>query len=203
MTDDTRTRLVRTARALIHGSSFAEVGIGDLCREAGVHRGSLYHFFPSKEAVGLAVIDANWELLKAVLDESFGSQSPPLERIDAFVGGFAGMLTAARDRMGAVPGCPVGNLALELAGRPGDASRRIAEILTAWQRYFRDAVAEAALLGHVPAETDPDAAALRALAYLQGITLMAKAYDSPALVAEARAAIRALIQAASTPDPTP
>ncbi|MEU3251475.1 TetR/AcrR family transcriptional regulator [Streptomyces sp. NPDC006997] len=198
MTNDTRTRLVRTARALIHGSSFAEVGIGDLCREAGVHRGSLYHFFPSKEAVGLAVLDANWELLKALLDEAFDSEAPPLERIDAFVGGFAGMLTAARDQMGAVPGCPIGNLALELSGRPGEASARIAEILTAWQRYFRDAVAEAVLEGHVPAEVDPDAAALRALSYLQGVTLMAKAYDRPTLVAESRTTIRTLVQA-----PTP
>ncbi|WP_149549525.1 TetR/AcrR family transcriptional regulator [Streptomyces marokkonensis] len=198
MTDDTRTRLVRTARALIHGSSFAEVGIADLCREAGVHRGSMYHFFPSKEAVGLAVIDANWELLKALLEESFDTEAPPLERIDAFIGGFAGMLTAARGRMGAVPGCPIGNLALELSGRPGEASARIAEILTAWQRYFRDAVAEAVLGGHIPAGVDPDTAALRALAYLQGITLMAKAYDRPTLVAEARTAIRTLIQ---TPTP--
>ncbi|MFG2310819.1 TetR/AcrR family transcriptional regulator [Streptomyces sp. NPDC048566] len=194
MADDTRTRLVRTARALIHGSSYADVGIGDLCREAGVHRGSLYHFFPSKEAVGLAVLDANWELLEVLLDESFGDELPPLERIDAFIGGFAGMLTAARDLTGAVPGCPVGNLALELSGRPGAASARIAEILTAWQRYFRDAVAEAALRGHLPAGVDPDVAALRALAYLQGITLMAKAYDRPSLVVEATAAVRTLIQ---------
>ncbi|MQS05922.1 TetR/AcrR family transcriptional regulator, partial [Streptomyces alkaliphilus] len=150
MTDDTRTRLVETARALIHGSSFAEVGISDLCREAGVHRGSLYHFFPSKDAVGLAVVDANWELLKALLDESFDSEAPPLERINAFIDGFAGMLTAARDRMGSVPGCPLGNLALELSGRSADASRRIAEILTAWQRYFRDAIGEAAAQGSHP-----------------------------------------------------
>ncbi|WP_435057103.1 TetR/AcrR family transcriptional regulator [Streptomyces sp. bgisy060] len=198
MTDDTRTRLVRTARALIHGSSFADVGIGDLCREAGVHRGSLYHFFPSKDAVGLAVIDANWELLKAVLDEAFDEATPPLTRIDAFVTGFAGMLTAARDAMGSTPGCPIGNLALELAGHPGGAGSRITEILNSWQRYFRDAVAEAGLRGDVPAGVDPDAAALRALAYLQGITLMAKAYDRPTLVAEARTAIRPLIE---TPTP--
>ncbi|MFZ4179108.1 TetR/AcrR family transcriptional regulator [Streptomyces griseoincarnatus] len=198
MTDDTRTRLVRTARALIHGSSFAEVGIGDLCREAGVHRGSLYHFFPSKEAVGLAVLDANWELLKALLDEAFGSEAPPLERIDDFVAGFAGMLTAARGGMGAVPGCPIGNLALELSGRPGEASVRITEILTAWQRYFRDAIAEAVAKEHVPPTVDPAAAALRALSYLQGVTLMAKAYDRPGLVAEARTAIRALILTPTT-----
>ncbi|MET9134563.1 TetR/AcrR family transcriptional regulator [Streptomyces antibioticus] len=198
MTDDTRTRLVRTARALIHGSSFAEVGIGDLCREAGVHRGSLYHFFPSKEAVGLAVLDANWELLQALLDEAFDNEAPPLERIDDFVAGFAGMLTAARSRTGAVPGCPIGNLALELSGRPGEASVRIAEILTAWRRYFRDAIAEAVRREHVPPTVDPDAAALRALSYLQGVTLMAKAYDRPALVTESRTAIRALIQTPTT-----
>ncbi|KES05006.1 hypothetical protein BU52_22560 [Streptomyces toyocaensis] len=64
--------------------------------------------------------------------------------------------------MGAVPGSPTGNLALELAGRRGEASVRTAQVLTAWQRYFRDAVAEAVLGGHVPAGVDPGTAALRA-----------------------------------------
>ncbi|WP_374198608.1 TetR family transcriptional regulator C-terminal domain-containing protein [Streptomyces sp. ISL-111] len=72
------------------------------------------------------------------------------------------------------------------------------EILTAWQRYFRDAIAEAVLQERVPAGVDPDAAALRALSYLQGVTLMAKAYDRPALVAEAGTAIRALIETPAT-----
>ncbi|WP_151898106.1 TetR/AcrR family transcriptional regulator [Streptomyces sp. C8S0] len=194
MADDTRTRLVQTARALIHGSSYAEVGVGDLCREAGVHRGSLYHFFPSKEAVGLAVIDANWEVLKAVLDEAFGSEAPPLERIDAFLDGFTGMLTAARERMGTVPGCAIGNLALELSGQPGGPAPdrrhpdRLGALLPRRRRGSRAP-------GHVPAGVDADVAAVRALAYLQGITLMAKAYDRPALVAEAKTAVRALIGA--------
>ncbi|MFG1846390.1 TetR/AcrR family transcriptional regulator [Micromonospora carbonacea] len=46
-------------------ASLAEVSIEDVCRAAGVHKGSLY-FFPSKEALGEAVVDRNWDMMHAV-----------------------------------------------------------------------------------------------------------------------------------------
>ena len=33
------------------------VGVDEICRPAGVHKGSFYHFFPSKQALVLAVLD--------------------------------------------------------------------------------------------------------------------------------------------------
>ena len=32
------------------------VGVDEICRQAGVHKGSFYHFFPSKQALILAVL---------------------------------------------------------------------------------------------------------------------------------------------------
>lgn len=196
MAGDTKERLVRVARDLIHGASFSEVSVEDICKEAGVHRGSLYHFFPSKEHLGLAVLDANWAMMQALLDEAFDAEAPPLERIDRFVRGFGGMIALMRERMGSTPDCPVGGLSTELAARGEEARAHTARILDAWAAYFSGAVREAQARGEVVLSADPHETALRIMAHLQGTALLAKAYDRPELVEHARDGVRALLVAA-------
>ncbi|WFE28051.1 TetR/AcrR family transcriptional regulator [Solwaraspora sp. WMMD791] len=192
MASDTRQRLVTVARELVHRSSYAAVSIEDVCSTAGVHRGSLYHFFPSKEALGLAVVDANWVLMDAMLAEAFRDDVAPLARIDRFVHAFGSLLATTREQMGATPGCPLGNLAAELAGH-GEAGQRLTGILDAWTRYFTAAIDEARRHGDLSRATDPGEAALRVLAYLQGVALLAKAYDRPGLVDQMRSGVRMLL----------
>ncbi|SCL21638.1 transcriptional regulator, TetR family [Micromonospora nigra] len=195
MPSDTRDRLVRVARDLIHGSSYAEVSVEDICAAADVRRGSLYHFFASKEALGLAVLEANWAMMRALLDEAFDAEIPPLDRIDRFVAGFAAMMARARNEMPTTPGCPLGNLTAELSTADAATRTRITEILDSWARYFSDAVREAQVRGDLPGAIDPRTAALGILAHLQGMALLAKAYDQPRLVEQSRAAVRALLGA--------
>ncbi|MDE3722186.1 TetR/AcrR family transcriptional regulator [Nocardiopsis sp. N85] len=193
MAGDTRERLVRVARDLIHGSSFAQVSVEDICKEAGVHRGSLYHFFPSKERLGLAVLDANWAMMAALLDEAFGAEAPPLERIDRFVRGFGGMIALMRERTGSTPECPIGGLSAELSAKGDEPRAHATRILDAWAAYFSDAIREAEARGEVDPTVDPHETALRILAYLQGTALLAKAYDRPEIVEHARDGVRALL----------
>lgn len=193
MARDTRGRLLQTARDLVHGASLAEVSIEDICAGAGVHRGSLYHFFPSKEALGLAVLDVNWAMMRAVLDEAFQAEAEPLARIDLFIDGFSRMLGLMRQKMGTTPGCPLGDLAAELSAQPGPGRDRAQAVLEAWAGYFTDAVRDAQARGQLDRGADPHATALRVLAYLQGMALLAKVYDQPGFVASAREGVRALI----------
>jgi TetR/AcrR family transcriptional repressor of nem operon len=173
----------------------AQVSIDDVCRAAGVHKGSLYHFFPSKEALAAAVLERNWTMMQAVLEEAFASDVPPLARVDRFVDAFSRMLTLMREKMGTTPGCPLGGLAGELAGH-GDAPREhVARILHAWARYFAEAVSEAKGRGEVPPEVEPTVAADRLLAHLQGLAFLAKVHDDPTLVLRARSELPMLLQA--------
>jgi TetR/AcrR family transcriptional repressor of nem operon len=198
MATDTRERLVRVARELIHSSTFADVSVEDICAEAGVHRGSLYHFFPSKEALGLAVLEANWAMMTALLDEAFSADVAPLERIDRFLRSFGGMLAAARLQIGATPGCPLGNLAAELSAQQGQARTSIASIFDAWARRLADTIQEAQLRGEVDPAVAAEDAALRVLAYVQGLALLAKAYDRPDLIEQAPAGVRLLLQSTTS-----
>ncbi|WP_265521366.1 TetR/AcrR family transcriptional regulator [Oerskovia flava] len=195
MARDTRERIVRVARELVHGSSFAQVSVEDVCQAAGVHKGSFYHFFGSKDALGLTLLDTNWLLVRAMLDEAFDAPAPPLQRIDAFVQGFCGMLVLVAERTGTMPGCPVGPLAAELAPHGDDARTRAAEVLDAWSGYFADAVREGQARGDLARGLDPAEVGRQVLGYLQGMALLAQVDGGAGLADRSRSGVRALLGA--------
>ena len=53
----TRAKLLRAARVLFARSGYANVGTEEIVRRAGVTRGALYHQFPSKEDLFVAVYE--------------------------------------------------------------------------------------------------------------------------------------------------
>ncbi|GAA1408619.1 TetR/AcrR family transcriptional regulator [Catellatospora coxensis] len=193
MARDTRDRIVAVARDLVHGTSLAQVSTDDVCRAAGVHKGSLYHFFPSKDALGAAVFELNWTMMSAVLVQAFADDVGPLARIDRFLDSFAAMLAMMREKTGSTPGCPLGGLAAELAAHGEDARAHVTRVLDAWKRYFADAISEAKGRGEVDPKIDSGAAATRLLAHLQGLALLAQAYDDPRLLLHAKADLRMLL----------
>lgn len=46
---ETKYRIMNTALELIWRSSYDAVGVGEICRQAKVNKGSFYHFFPPKK----------------------------------------------------------------------------------------------------------------------------------------------------------
>jgi len=54
---ETRDRVVRAARDLMLTHSYLGLNLQELADEVGIRKASLYHHFPSKQAVGVAVIE--------------------------------------------------------------------------------------------------------------------------------------------------
>ena len=55
---DVRQHIIDTALPIILGKGFSAVGLSELLSEAGVPKGSFYHYFKSKEAFGEALLDS-------------------------------------------------------------------------------------------------------------------------------------------------
>jgi len=53
---DTKAHILATGRRLTAKSGYAGVGLNELLKEAGVPKGSFYHYFASKEAYGIALL---------------------------------------------------------------------------------------------------------------------------------------------------
>src|ERR1700682_6696139 len=106
---DTRDRLIETARNLFLQNGYGNTGIAQILKVADVGSGSLYHFFPTKEDLLIAVLQKYKALLAPmVIQPVFDRIQDPIERIFGVLDGYRQMLAVT----GFAMGCPVRNLAL-------------------------------------------------------------------------------------------
>jgi AcrR family transcriptional regulator len=104
--DERRDQLVRMGVQLLGSRPYEQMSIGDLARAAGISKGLLYHYFPTKSDFVVAV-------LRQARDDLERRMAPdpslrPAERLDASIAAFlsyveehaAGYLAMARARGG-------------------------------------------------------------------------------------------------------
>ncbi len=179
---DTYTRILEAARDLIYASSYADVGVQAICEKAEVKKGSFYHFFPSKQELTLAVIDNYYEGLKdSILREAFSASLSPAERFQKLF-----ELTIARQELihqqtGHVLGCPFGNLATELATSDEAIRCKIEGLFGRLQELMRETLVEAVAREKIE-DLDIDATAEGMFAYFEGVMLLAKTKNDPAVL---------------------
>lgn len=83
---DARIRLLEAARDMIRTKGFAATSVGDLCEAAAVTKGSFFHHFESKEALGVAAARHWAETTTAFFAGApYHAAADPLERVLAYV----------------------------------------------------------------------------------------------------------------------
>jgi len=84
----TRSKLVRAARGLFAREGYAAVGTQQIARTAGVTRGALYHQYPSKEDLFLAVYEQVEQELTQRVAGGLDDLSSPFAAIGEGIGAF-------------------------------------------------------------------------------------------------------------------
>ena len=180
---DAAERLVTAMAALVYRRGYLAVGVDDICKEAGVKKGSFYHFFASKRDLMLAAIDRQGQMGKEVLvDAAFAGDSPPLKRIERLLETASRLEASNKTRGGHVLGCPFGNLAAEVGGSEPVLTKRVDESLRRFSESIRDALHDAKRRGDVPRSLDVGKTTDAILAYFEGVMLLAKMRNDPSLI---------------------
>ncbi len=178
-----RDRLLTAAADLVHAYSYRAVGVQAICDRAGVKKGSFYHFFPSKQALILAVLEENWEsFTRDVLDPIFGGGAPPNERIAALFEFAFASHTEIKRQTGHVRGCPFGSLAAEASTLEEPLRARLLRVFEDWTAYLRDALSDAQASGALRDGIDVDATAWGLLSCLQGLLLISKTANDTSII---------------------
>ena len=178
-TVDSKARLINSAITLMYERGYTAVGVKEICDHANVNKGSFYYFFPSKQDLALAALDTQWQLAKThLLNPVFSSDLPPLERLQQL---FCLAVQAQQSANLPMRGCFFGNLALELSTQDEVIRQKLQSIFEEWADCFHNTLTEAIELGQLP-EIDVERTAQAMLAYLEGVALLAKTNNNPALV---------------------
>lgn len=81
-TTDTRTLLLETALDLIWNSNYNSVGVNEICKQAGVTKGSFYHHFESKAELFCEATNHHWEKTRLDMDCILSPINSPLEQLE-------------------------------------------------------------------------------------------------------------------------
>lgn len=124
---------------------FAERGyqattIAEVAREAQANAGSLYYFFPTKQQLLLAILDAYREGIEPMLlTPAWSDVSDPIERVFALLRHYRSLLLDSD----CTYGCPIGSLALELHEPDPIVREKLGANFAAWttaiERCLQDA----------------------------------------------------------------
>src|SRR6185437_3325881 len=90
----TREKLIETATALFAARGYNATGMADILAAAGVHRGSLYHAFPAKQNLLLAVLERYRSGIgERLLAPAWAGIDDPIERVFALLARYRRFLT--------------------------------------------------------------------------------------------------------------
>lgn len=172
-TPNTRDRIVEAARELFFEQGYHATGIAQILKRAEAHSGSLYYFFPTKEDLLVAVLEKYKVMLNpAVIEPAFLRVQDPVERVFAVLQGYRILLEATNFRLG----CPIGNLALEIANAYPAPRALLVENFDNWCAALAGELRSS--LARLPEETDPEALATYILAVMEGAVMLARTYQS-------------------------
>lgn len=131
-----RTRLLDAAFAIIHRKGYQGLRIETLLTETGLTKGAFYHYFPSKRALGHAVID---EKIKHIIEDTWVTTlkdyPDPIEGIQKALETSADLY---QDKIRY--GCPLNNLAQEMSPIDESFRTRINNIFEVWAGAICDAL---------------------------------------------------------------
>src|SRR5436190_16697287 len=171
MTSATRDRLVHTAMKLFWEKGYGSTSVADVLQAAGANSGSLYHFFPGKQDLLLAVL----ELYRSgigpmLLAPAWEGVDDPIERIFALLARYRQSIVATDCSYG----CPIGSLALEIHEPDPPVRAALAANFDAWTGAVRDCLEAAG--DRLPPSVDRRELAELVLTVMEGGVMQARTF---------------------------
>ena len=117
-----KEEIVARGEDLFRLNGYSNTGLSDILTACGVSKGTFYNYFESKDAYLVATLDSYTDRMIRNMNQFMSDTgSSALDRLT----GFIGMMIGLNEQEGAVGGCLVNNMSLELAGVDADLARQI------------------------------------------------------------------------------
>ena len=168
---DTRSRIILAAMELFSAKGYSSTSVADILSRSQVNSGSLYHYFPGKQDVLIAVLHAYRDgIHPMLLAPAWESVADPIERVFALLDRYR-MLIVDSD---CEYGCPIGSLALEIHEPDPPVREALAANFRAWAVAVRECLIDAGQ--RLPTGTDVDALAEFTLTVMEGGVMLARTH---------------------------
>lgn len=150
---------------------YGSTSIADILSRSQVNSGSLYHVFPGKQDLLIAVLEAYRDGIgPMLLEPAWAGIADPVEKVFALLGRYRSLIVESECEYG----CPIGSLALELHEADPAVRRLLAENFDGWVGAVAGCLEQAR--GRFPPAADPRALAELALTVMEGGVMQARTH---------------------------
>lgn len=182
---DARTKIVMAAMELFWSKGYNSTSIADILSRTQLNSGSLYHVFPGKQDVLIAVLEAYRDgIHEQLLNPAWEGVDDPVERVFALLDRYRWLIVETE----CTYGCPIGSLALELHEADPAVRELLAVNFIGWTRAIEGCLEAAG--DRLPADLDRQAVAEFVLTTMEGGVMQARTHRDVAYFDRSVTALR-------------
>ncbi|HVC08535.1 MAG TPA: TetR family transcriptional regulator C-terminal domain-containing protein [Elusimicrobiota bacterium] len=185
-----RERVLAEAEHIIHLRGYHRTSMDEIAESCGMSKANLFHYYKSKEDLGLAVLDAK------ISDYQKRRVSPlcdcldPVSAVEQMFQNAAKLFRAN----GCKAGCFVANIALEMADVNDLFRKRAGLFFKEWAGRMAERLGAAQKSGFFDAALDPQAAAESVVSLYEGAVMLARTQRDSSIFARVGRAAASLLE---------
>lgn len=191
----TREDILASVIDTIHRKGLTATGLSELFSLSGASSGSFYNYFASKQALGHALIDFEWDKLKTNILEPAGEQcNTPIEQL-------FWMLDALEQKQSQEPfcgGCLLGNLIVDLVEQDTSFRDHLQQVFQQWENALAQRLVEGR--AQLQPDIEPNLLAEQIMTAIEGAMLMGRLHHDTQRLERGFDIARQLIRAAMKQD---
>lgn len=143
---DKRQHIIKLSAALMHSKGYENTKLSDILQAAEIGKGNFYHYFESKQELGLAVLDYIFSYWKyALLENILSADKDPDTKFNEMLV----WVVNQQKRNQSKCGCVFGNLAVEMSEHDEAFRRKVESVFDQWTdklaRVFAEMIGPAAV----------------------------------------------------------
>lgn len=167
--------LLKEAETLMRTRGYAAFSYADLSERVGIRKASIHHHFPTKEALGNALVDAYLEKFERALEQILADDTAAEKRLSRYA-----ELFIASTRDGMMPLC--GALSAEIFVLPVSLQARVRRFFEIHADWLQRVVKAGIRSGELRSDLDVRHAASLILSALEGASLVAWATKNAGII---------------------
>lgn len=169
--NDTRQHILEKTYESLRLNGFQGTRADKVIQELGITKGALYHYFPSKTALGYAIVDEVVEPMYTKMWLALATYAG--HPIDGIVANIQYLIDRCDDNEARL-GCPLNNLMQEMAPLDSGFQQKLEAIVAVQRTALAQALAQGQQKGIVRTDIDPSVIALFTISALEGSYSIAK-----------------------------
>lgn len=168
----TRQKLLNVSRQLMMRKGYNATTVDDVCKAAEVTKGAFFHYFKSKEALGVSVLEQYWEQRQQQFAKGDWIEAEsPLVQIKQFLTTVADVFVNDPDGCS----CLAGSVTQELATTSPVFRSQVSQLFDAWTEQIKPLLLAAQAQASAASDIDIDELADHIVAVVEGALILALA----------------------------